>query len=218
MNDMRFLRQQDVVDAEKLANLQVTLIGLGSIGSVTGLYLTKMGVCNLTCFDADIVDVHNVSNQVYGMSDVGMLKADAFSILVDIQTGLLPNTIGMQYDGRQQSGVVISAVDSMKSRESIWKSIRDQPQVQLYVDARMGLETLVVHTVRPQIRDDRVRYSQSIVPDDQAFQERCTARTICYTPLMAASVVCNLVKRFVNDEMLPNKIVLDLATLTLLAN
>ena len=47
MNDMRFLRQQDVVDAEKLANLQVTLIGLGSIGSVTGLYLAKMGVCNL---------------------------------------------------------------------------------------------------------------------------------------------------------------------------
>jgi tRNA A37 threonylcarbamoyladenosine dehydratase len=44
MNDMRFLRQQDVVDAEKLANLQVTLIGLGSIGSVTGLYLAKMGV------------------------------------------------------------------------------------------------------------------------------------------------------------------------------
>ncbi len=32
MNDMRFLRQQDVVDVEKLANLSVTLIGLGSIG------------------------------------------------------------------------------------------------------------------------------------------------------------------------------------------
>ncbi|MBK8129530.1 MAG: ThiF family adenylyltransferase [bacterium] len=56
MNDMRFLRQQDVVDAEKLANLQVTLIGLGSIGSVTGLYLAKMGVCKLTCFDADVVE------------------------------------------------------------------------------------------------------------------------------------------------------------------
>ena len=70
MNDMRFLRQQDVVDADRLANLSVTLIGLGSIGSVTGLYLAKMGVCNLTCFDADIVDIHNVSNQAYGMSDV----------------------------------------------------------------------------------------------------------------------------------------------------
>ena len=217
MNDLRFLRQQDVVDAEKLSSVQVTLIGLGSIGSVTGLYLAKMGVVSLTTFDADIVDIHNVSNQAYGMSDVGLLKADAFSVLVENQTGLLLNTIGMQYDGRQHTGIVISAVDSMKSREAIWKAIRDQPQVQLYVDARMGLETLVVHTVRPQIREDRVRYSQTIVPDEQAYQEPCTARTICYTPLMAASVVCNLVKRFVNHEQVPSQVTLDLTTYTMIA-
>ncbi|MCB9369604.1 MAG: ThiF family adenylyltransferase [Calditrichaeota bacterium] len=217
MNDMRFLRQQDVVDADRLANLSITLIGLGSIGSVTGLYLAKMGVVSLTTFDADIVDIHNVSNQAYGMSDVGLLKADAFSVLVENQTGLLLNTIGMQYDGRQHTGIVISAVDSMKSREAIWKAIRDQPQVQLYVDARMGLETLVVHTVRPQIREDRVRYSQTIVPDEQAYQEPCTARTICYTPLMAASVVCNLVKRFVNHEQVPSQVTLDLTTYTMIA-
>jgi tRNA A37 threonylcarbamoyladenosine dehydratase len=42
-----------------------------------------MGVCKLTCFDADVVDVHNVSNQAYGISDVGLLKADAFSNLVE---------------------------------------------------------------------------------------------------------------------------------------
>ena len=105
----------------------------------------------------------------------------------------------------------------MKSREAIWKAIRDQPQVHLYIDARMGLETLIVHAVRPQIREDRVRYSQTIVPDDQAYQEPCTARTICYTPLMAAAVVCNLVKRFANHEALPIKVVLDLATMTLIA-
>ena len=217
MNDMRFLRQQDVVDAEKLSSVQVTLIGLGSIGSVTGLYLAKMGVVNLTTFDADVVDIHNVSNQAYGMSDVGLLKANAFSILVENQTSVLPNAIGTHHDGRQLSGIVISAVDSMKSRESIWKSIRGQTGVQLYIDARMGLETLVVYAVRPQIREDRVRYSQSIIPDDRAYQEPCTARTVCYTPLMAASVVCNFVKRFVNQEHAPSQVTLDLATYTMIA-
>lgn len=218
MTDPRYLRQQDVVDAGRLSNLPVTLIGLGSIGSVTGLYLARMGVCQLTCFDADVVEEHNVSNQAYGISDIGLLKADAFSTLVDNQTGLLPNTIGIQYDGRQVAGVVISAVDSMKSRETIWKSIRDQPQVQLYIDARMGLETLIVHTVRPQIKTERVEYTHSIISDDQALQEPCTARTICYTPLMAASVICSLVKRYVCDEMIPARIVLDLATITVLAD
>jgi len=218
MTDPRFLRQQDVVDAGRLSNLSVTLIGLGSIGSVTGLYLTKMGVCKLTCFDADAVDIHNVSNQAYGISDVGLLKADAFANLVELQTGVLPNTIGMRYDCRQLSGVVISAVDSMKSRETIWKSIRDQPNVKLYLDARMGLETMVVHAVRTQIKAERVEYMRSLVPDDQAFQEPCTARTICYTPLIAASMICALVKRYVNNEQLPHRVILDLATWTLITN
>jgi len=217
MNDIRFLRQQDVVDAEKLANLQVTLIGLGSIGSVTGLYLAKMGVCKLTAFDADVVDIHNVSNQAYGMSDIGLLKVDAFRMEIENQTGGEVNTIGLRYDGRELSGVVISAVDSMKSRETIWKSIRDQPQVQLYLDARMGLETLIVHAVRPQFKAERVEYTRTIVPDDQALQEPCTARTICYTPLMAASVICSLVKRYVCDEMIPARIVLDLTTFTMMS-
>jgi hypothetical protein len=216
MTDPKFLRQQDVVGAEMLASLQVTLIGLGSIGSVAGLYLVKMGVCKLTCFDADVVDIHNVSNQAYGISDVGLLKADAFSNLVELQTGVLPNTIGMNYDGRPLGTVVVSAVDSMSSRKAIWKSIRDQPNVKLYLDARMGLETLIVHAVRPQLLMDRLKYSQSIIRDDQALQEPCTARTICYTPLMAASVMCNIVKRFVNQELAPSQITLDLATYTLM--
>jgi hypothetical protein len=122
----------------------------------------------------------------------------------------------MQYDGRQLSRIVISAVDSMKSRKIIWKSVHDQAGVHPYIDARMGLEILVVHTVRPQVREDRVRYSQTIVPDDQAYQEPCTARTICYTPLMAASLVCNLVKRFVNKVQVPSQVTLDLVTYSMI--
>ena len=103
MTDLRFLRQQDVIDTDKLASLQISLIGLGSIGSVTGLYLGKMGVCNLTAFDADIVDIHNISNQAYGLADVGLSKTEALTDLIEFQIGVLPNTNTMQYDGRAWS-------------------------------------------------------------------------------------------------------------------
>ena len=82
--------------------------------------------------------------------------------------------------------------------------------------ARMGLETLIVHAVRPQVREDRIRYSQSLCSDSEALQEPCTARTICYTPIMAAAVICNLVKRYVNNEAVPGQIILDLATYSLI--
>ena len=80
----------------------------------------------------------------------------------------------------------------------------------------MGLETLIVHTVNPLLREDRVRYSQSLHSDQNSLQEPCTARTICYTPLMASSIVCNLVKRYVNGESVPGQIILDLATFSLI--
>jgi hypothetical protein len=217
MND-HFLRQQDVLDASRLSHLGITLIGLGSIGSITGLALSKLGIVGLQAFDADYVEVHNWANQMYADNDIGSLKTTAFTRLLEAYGGQTPNAIAQRYVDQDLTEVVISAVDSMESRKIIWKLVREKSDVRLYLDARMGLETLIVWTVRPQVREDRVAYSQSLVPDDQTLQEPCTARTICHTPLMAASIVCNLVKRFVNDEEIPRRIVLDLATFTLMVD
>jgi hypothetical protein len=217
MND-HFLRQQDVLDASRLSHLGITLIGLGSIGSITGLALSKLGVVGLQAFDADYVESHNWSNQMYCDDDIGSLKTTAFTRLLEGYGGQTPNAVPARYENQPLTEVVISVVDSMESRKIIWKSVRGKPDVKLYLDARMGLETLMVYAVRPQIREDRVLYSQSLVPDDQTLQEPCTARTVCYTPLMAASILCNQVKRFVNDEEMPRRIVLDLATFTLMVD
>lgn len=216
MESDRFLRQQDVLDVSRLSRLGITLIGLGSIGSVTGLFLGKMGLVSLKAFDADCVEVHNWSNQMFCNQDIGRPKAEAFKDLVTIYGGSMPNATAVRYVDQPLTEVVISAVDSMESRKVIWKSIREKPEVKLYLDARMGLETMMVWAVRPQIREDRVAYSQSIVPDDQTHQDPCTARTVCYTPLMAASILCSYVKRYVSGEQIPRRVILDLATHTMM--
>jgi hypothetical protein len=216
MNDLRFVRQVDAVNMSRLTSLGVTIIGLGAIGSTCAVGLGKMGCVGITAYDPDIIQDHNWSNQMYRDSDIGSLKALALMDVMEQFGGHTPNAIAQWYVDQPLSEVVISAVDSMESRKVIWKSVREQSQVRLFLDARMGLETLIVWTVRPSIREDRVAYSQSLVPDDQTLQEPCTARTVCYTPLMAASIVCHLVKRFVNDEEMPRRVILDLATFTLL--
>ncbi len=218
MQNDHFLRQQDVLDAGKLSRLGVTLIGLGSIGSITGLYLGKMGVVGLQAFDADFVESHNWSNQMYADDDIGSLKASAFISLMASYGGHTPNATAARYTDQPLAEVVISAVDSMASRATIWKSVRERSEVKLYLDARMGLETLMVWAVRPQMRDDRIAYSQSIVPDDQAHQDPCTARTVCYTPLMAGSIICSHIKRYVCGESIPRRVVLDLATHAMIAD
>ena len=123
-----------------------------------------------------------------------------------------PRAVAHRYTDEQLTEVVISAVDSMASRKAIWQSVKKQPQVQLYIDSRMGLETLIAHAVRRSSRD----YAKSLHSDSAGLQEPCTARTICYTPLMASAVICNMVKRYVNNEDIPEQIVMDLATYTTL--
>jgi molybdopterin-synthase adenylyltransferase len=215
-NDPRFIRQQDVLDASKLGSLDVSLIGLGSIGSITGLALSKMGVVGLQAYDADYVEAHNWSNQMYSDDDIGSLKATAFTRLLESYGGQTPNAIATRYDHQDLPDVVICAVDSMDSRKRIWRAVHDQADVRLLIDARMGLETLAVYVVRPQIKKDRVDYTATLYSDAEALQEPCTARSICYTPLMAAAVICNLIRRYVNAEELPFRVILDLATFTMM--
>jgi len=214
--DLRFLRQLDAVNMAKLANLQVTLIGAGSIGSTTALWLSKMGVQHLRIFDADTVEQHNWSNQMFRATDIGKPKADALCDVLEQFGTTRPTAYIENYVDQPLTEVVISGVDSMESRKTIWKSVRSNPDAKLYLDARMGLETLVVYAVHPKVREERQAYVQSLYDDTEAHQEPCTARTICYTPLMASSILCALVKRYINGEALPKSLILDLVTWTMI--
>jgi len=218
MNDQYFVRQQDAVNMNRLTSLGMTIIGLDAIGSTCAVWLGKMGCVGITAYDPDVIQDHNWSNQMYRDGDIGSLKATALTDVMEQFGGHTPNAVPARYVDQPLTEVVISGVDSMESRMTIWRSVREKPDVRLYLDARMGLETLMVYAIRPQVREDRVLYSQSLVPDDQTLQEPCTARTVCYTPLMASSILCSLVKRFVNDEDMPRRVILDLATFTLMVD
>jgi hypothetical protein len=216
MEDLRFIRQMDAVDMIRLSGLGVSLIGLGSIGSYAALGFGKLGVCGLQAWDADVVSTENVSCQLYGDDHIGMPKADAMIQLMEQLGGHTPNATRQRYVDQPLTEVVISAVDSMAARKEIWQSVRQKPEVKLYIDSRMALQTLVVYAVRPNVREDRVAYSQTLVPDSATIQEPCTNRSIGYTAMMAGSILTSLVKRYVNTEALPFRVILDLATFTIM--
>ncbi|MCB9365906.1 MAG: ThiF family adenylyltransferase [Calditrichaeota bacterium] len=218
MDLSRFVRQQDAVDMERLSSLDVTMIGLGAIGSTCAVWLGKMGCASIQAFDGDRIEPQNWSNQMYSDDQIGMLKADALGAVMKQFAGQRPTAIAEFYSGQPVGEVVISGVDSMKSRMDIWRGIRDQTNLRLYVDARMGLDTVTVYTVRNQVRDDRVTYSKTLHTDAESVDLPCTARAVAYSPLACAAIICNLVKRYVNNEQLPHRVILDLATWTLVTN
>ena len=73
----RFVRQRELVPAERMAELTATVIGIGAIGRQVALQLAAIGIRKLHLVDFDRVDATNITTQGYLRSDVGTLKVHA---------------------------------------------------------------------------------------------------------------------------------------------
>lgn len=197
----RFLRQSDHLKAE-MREIGITVIGAGAIGSFAALSLAKMGFESLTVYDDDIVSEHNLPNQFYRTKDIGKQKVDALADIIYDFEGIAITAINAKYSGQKfNPGIVISAVDSISARQEIYQHIKNKPSVSLYIDSRMSLESLELFVINPLNREDQKYYEDSIKDASDVVREPCTAKTVMYTPLAAASFIGSTVTRFVRGEM-----------------
>jgi molybdopterin/thiamine biosynthesis adenylyltransferase len=213
---MDLSRQTDLVDAEAL-EAPITLIGCGGIGSFTALALAKMGCVHLTIFDDDLVEEHNIPNQLYRLNDIGHPKVERLAEIIKSFTGVGIVARPQRVQSQRLQGIVVSGVDSMEARRRIWdRSIRFKAGVTAYIDARMGAEVSRLYTVRPQDPDHVRFYEKTLYSDDEALQLPCTAQAIVYTGLGIASLVAGQVKRVAMGETCKREIIFDQKTLTFL--
>jgi sulfur carrier protein ThiS adenylyltransferase len=62
---------------EKLKSARVAIAGVGGLGSNIAMMLARLGVGELLLVDHDIVEPSNLNRQHYGISHLGMKKAEA---------------------------------------------------------------------------------------------------------------------------------------------
>ena len=191
-----FTRQIDLIPIEKL-NKPVTIIGVGAIGSWTALCLAKMGIDNITVYDPDIVERVNMNSQLYKLSDVGKPKVEALFRTIKDFTGVEINTIRGKYDGRALPGIVIMAVDSMAVRSEIHEAHELAATTDLIIDSRMAIEFAMLYAYNPNSKEDREFFTNTLYSDEDAVQERCTAKSIGYTAMLLSGYVVKTVKDFI---------------------
>lgn len=213
----RFHRQQDLVDMDRLADLPIVVVGCGAVGSFVTLSLAKMGCTKITVYDDDNVDTHNLPNQFFKQADVGRPKVDALADIVEAFDGVAIDPRCERFTEQDVEGVVICSVDTMDARQAIWKNIRFNPRVCLYIDTRMGAEVAVVHAINPLDPDDVRLYEDSLHGSDTAFQARCTERAIIYTVLGLAAITAGKVKKHVMGQPFGKTIVRDFKLSALMA-
>lgn len=210
-------RQLDLVSPSDLEDLKVTVIGVGGIGSPTVLALAKMGISQITVYDDDSVEFHNIPNQLYRLSDLGKTKVEALSDAVVDYAGVNLVTKAERFENQQLSGVVISGVDSMTTRKAIWEKVKYNPSIQIYIDARMGAEVCRIHSVRPTDPSDVKWYESTLYSDEDASDLPCTARAIIYTVFVIAGLIASQVKKYVTNQYLSREVIFDFVTMSLIS-
>ena len=176
-----------------------------------------MGVSKIAVYDHDLIENHNIPNQIYRLADIGRPKVEA---LADVCREFAGCEIVTNQEKVGPShvftGIIASGVDSMAARKEIWQSIKNNPRIPLYIDARTGGEVLRLHAVRPCNRTDQTWYETRLYSDEQASDLPCTGQAILYNLFMAASLIGRQIAKHVRGEKIPREIIFDMKTLSLL--
>lgn len=214
MLDQIFHRQLDILAPQDI-NQKVGLIGTGGIGSPTALVLAKMGIPELTYWDADKVETHNLPNQLFKKEHINNFKVEALqSILEEFGTNIKNyQAIAKKWDSTVLP-IMISAVDSMNTRKKLWKKIKNNYLCDIYIEARMGAELMRIYAINPNDPTHITFYEKTLYSSKESVEIPCTARAIFYNCFIIAGLIGCLVKKHIKEEPMPKEIIFDLKSLT----
>jgi sulfur carrier protein ThiS adenylyltransferase len=190
----RFTRQRDLVPADRLANITVTVIGVGAIGRQVALQLAAIGAPHIQLVDFDVVDVTNVTTQGYFTDDIGQTKVLATADAIRRLDGAIEvDTSQDRYLAKLEIGdAVFCCVDSISARAAIWRSASNR--CQFWADGRMLGE--VVRVLTAVKTNDCTRYSGTLFPQADAQRGSCTSRSTIYAASIAAGIMVHQFARW----------------------
>lgn len=184
---------------------KIHIIGCGSVGSAVAYLLARMGLTNFNLYDDDIVEPHNIGNQMFTQRDISKNKAQALAgILCDINPEIKGKAIvnARRYAGEAISGYVFMCVDNIETRKMICEKNKFNPNIKMISDVRTGLENVEVRAAawRDVKERDKMLKSVSSFTHSEAKNEQPTNACGMVLGVMSTvwlgSLIC--VNNFVN--------------------
>jgi sulfur carrier protein ThiS adenylyltransferase len=198
ISEDRFARQRDLVPAERLEHLLVTVIGVGAIGRQVALQLAAMGARRLQLVDFDRVDHTNVTTQGYWTEDIGQAKVAATgAAILRLDPTIDVQLIDDRYRPKSAVGTaVFCCVDSIEARGVIWRAAGRRAK--FWCDGRMLAETIRILAATSAVGCDH--YPTTLFSASEAQAGRCTARSTLHTANIAAGFMVHQFTRWLRDQ------------------
>jgi sulfur carrier protein ThiS adenylyltransferase len=194
ITELRYSRQQDLVPQDRLANVEVTVIGVGAIGRQTAIQLALIGTPRIQLIDFDTVEPVNLATQGYLPEDLGQTKVEATAQLIQrISDSIQVDLVHDRYRSKYAVGdAVFCCVDSIESRSAIWRSAGGR--CAFWSDGRMLGEVIrVLVATREAGRD---HYETTLFHPSEAQAGSCTSRSTIYTASIAAGLMVHQFARW----------------------
>lgn len=209
---MEFLRQLDILKPHLHTDKRISVFGAGASGSYMVLLLGKIGMQHIDVYDPDIIEPHNIPNQLYFEEEhIGMDKIDALQKIVKTATGTEIVGHKVKVEGKIEVGnIVFLLTDTMESRKQIWKNcLKMRPSVDWVIETRMGSNNGRIYTICPSILSHITEWEKTLYDDDEAEVSACGGSiSIAPTASLIASIAIWQLIKVLNKTPCENEIVI----------
>lgn len=197
----------------KTRKQDVTIAGLGGIGSYVVFMLSRLDVNTMTLYDPDIVERVNLSGQLYNSNQIGDYKVDAAANMIANYSNYYSFVAKHEKldENSMISKVTICGFDNMKARKDAFRNwtnfVARLPEEErgecLFIDGRLAAEELQVFCIKGDDTDGERRYEPYLFSDPQAAPTVCSYKQTTFMANMIGSIIVNLFINFVANQCNP---------------
>jgi hypothetical protein len=213
-----FLRHSAFFGPEDANRFVLNIIGVGATGSWIAMMAARMGWHKFRVWDLDIVESHNLPNQIYTHDDIGKKKVLAlkdqllrFNPEVEIET----HDYFFETEKHKEllDGPVIITVDSLSARKDICDAIKGNWKVLHAFETRMGFTHAEINYLDTMNFDQIDSFKALLKNDSEVTETACNERIITTLTCQVAATVVHLLcalytkERNNNEVQIKNKII-----------
>ena len=202
MKEVSFLRHSGWFGPETAGDTVLNIVGVGATGSHIGLYAAKMGFHNFRVWDLDVVENHNLPNQIFENRDIGSRKVDAFErVLKSFNPHIAVEKHPLFFETKDHKelldGPLVLTVDTMKARKDIFDSFKYNWRVKKVFETRLGFDygelNIIDNFSPPQLNE----WYNTLLRDDQIPEGPCNMRIcttlVCMVSSYVVHKICDMI-------------------------
>lgn len=196
-----YKRQNSIISPADFNNegMRIDVIGVGATGSYVVLQLAKMGLFNIHVWDADVVEGHNLPNQLYGLQDIGKPKVEALKQIVKSLTDvdIITHQEFVTAETKGLGNIVFLLTDSMSSRKEIYENcLKYNPLTRLCIETRLAATQGRIYAFDPTDMVMQEMWEETLYSDVEAEVSECGTTIVmgASSSLIASMAVWQMIK------------------------